>query len=85
MAVCQISTREFRERQASVLDMADRGENVIIRRGNKAYAITPITDDDLYFTPEIMAKIDCSIQQAREGSVHRFDNVVDLDRYLDSL
>jgi len=54
MAVLQISTREFRDRQAAMLDMADRGENVVIRRGNKAYVITPISDDDLYFTPEIL-------------------------------
>lgn len=85
MAVYQISTREFRERQASVLDMADRGENIIIRRGSKAYALTPITADDLYFTPEIMAKIDRSIEQARQGRVHRFGSAEELDRYLDSL
>lgn len=83
MAVLQISTREFRNRQASILDMADRGENVVIRRGNKAYAITPIADDDAYFTPEILAKIDRSLQQAKEGRVHHFNSVEALDKFID--
>jgi len=84
MAVLQISTREFRDRQAAMLDLADRGENVVIRRGNKAYVITPISDDDLYFTPEILAKIDRSLQEAEEGKVHRFDSTEALDKYIDS-
>lgn len=84
MAVLQVSTMEFRDRQASILDMADQGTNVVIRRGNKVYAITPISDDDLYFTPEILAKIDRSLQEAREGRVHRFDSIEALDKFIDS-
>ena len=85
MAVLQISTREFRDKQASVLDLADKGEHIIIRRGNRAYALTPISDDELYFTPEILAKIDKSLQQVKEGKVHSFDSVDELDKYIDTL
>lgn len=85
MAVFQISTREFRERQASVLDMADRGENIVIRRGNKAYALTPISDEDLYFTPEIKAKINRSLQEVSSGKVRRFDSAAELDKFLETL
>jgi len=67
-----------------MLDMADRGENVVIRRGNKAYVITPISDDDLYFTPEILAKIDHSLKEAEESKVYRFDSTEALDKYIDS-
>lgn len=84
MAVLQVSTREFRDRQATILDMADRGVNIVIRRGNKAYAITPISDADLYFTPEILAKIDRSLQEAKEGRVHNFDDIEALDKFIDS-
>lgn len=84
MTVLQVSTREFRDRQASLLDLADHGEHIIIRRGNKAYAITPIDDEELYFTPEILAKIDKSLQQAKEGKIHRFDSVSELDQYIDT-
>lgn len=85
MAVLQVSTREFRNKQASILDLADKGENIVIRRGNKVYAITPIDADDLYFTPEIKAKIDESLQQARDGKTHKFSSIEELDRYIDTL
>lgn len=84
MSVIQVSTREFREKQSAILDLADNGDNIIIRRGNKTYAITPISDDDLYFTPEILAKIDASIQQANAGKVRRFNDINELDKYLES-
>ncbi len=83
MAVIQVNTREFRDRQASLLELADRGENIVIRRGRKtAYTLTPVTDDDLYFTPEMMAKIDMSLKQVQEGEVKRFDCIEDLDTYI---
>lgn len=84
MSVLQVSTREFRDRQASILDMSDRGERVVIRRGHKFYVITPISDEDLYFTPEILSKIDQSIREAKEGKVRRFETVQALDQYLDT-
>lgn len=84
MAVIQVSTREFRDRQAALLDRADCGESIVLRRGNKSYVITPISDDDLYFTPEILAKIDRSLQEAKQGKVHRFDSIEALDKYIDS-
>lgn len=82
MTVLQVSTREFRDRQASLLDLADHGEHIIIRRGNKAYAITPINAEELYFTPEILAKIDRSLRQAKEGKVRRFGSVAELEEYI---
>lgn len=85
MSVLQISTREFRNRQAAILDMADKGENIVIRRGNKAYTITPINDEDLYFTPEVLARIDESVRQAKEGRTHTFSDIDELDKYIDSL
>ncbi len=65
-----VSSREFREKQAEYMDRADNGEQIIVQRGkNKAYSITPITGDDLYFTPEMLARIDLSIKQAKEGEI----------------
>ncbi len=85
MSVLQVSTREFRDRQASILDLVDKGENVIIRRGNKSYTLTPIRDEDLYFTPEVLARIDKSLQQVKDGKVHSFKSIEELDTYIDSL
>lgn len=86
MAVIQVNTREFRDRLSSLFDLADKGENIIVRRGKKcAYTLTPVTDDDLYFTPQMLSKIDESIQQAKEGKVRRFDSIEDLDAYISNL
>jgi hypothetical protein len=64
----EVTSRQFREKQKSFFEMADTGKQIVIRRGRKqAYALTPIDDDDLYFTPDMLAKIDRSLQQAREG------------------
>jgi hypothetical protein len=66
--ILEITSRQFREQQKSVFEIADKGKKVIItRRKKQSYVLTPIDDDDLYFTPEMLAKIDYSIQQAKDG------------------
>lgn len=86
MAIIQITSREFRDKQASVFELADKGEKIIIRRGKrKAYTLTPVNDDDLYFSPAMLEKIDKSLQEAKEGKIHQFNNVEELDKYLESL
>ena len=45
-----ITTREFRQKQKMYLDLVDKNVQVIVQRGKgKAYALTPINDDDVYF------------------------------------
>jgi len=66
-----ISSREFRESQKIYLDKVDNGEQIVIRRGkNKSYRLTAVTEKDTLMTEdEFYAKIDRSIQQAKEGKV----------------
>jgi prevent-host-death family protein len=46
-----ISSREFRDKQAKYMDRVDNGEQIIVQRGkNKAYAITPVKDKDIYMS-----------------------------------
>jgi len=81
-----ISSREFREKQAEYMDKADNGEQIIVQRGkNKAYALTPISEDDLYFTPEMLARIKESIQQIREGKGISINTKDELKSLLHSL
>ncbi len=38
-------------------DKADKGEQIVVLRGsNKAYTLTPVNDDDIYFTAEMVKK-----------------------------
>jgi antitoxin YefM len=81
-----ISSREFREKQAEYMDRADNGEQIIVQRGrDKAYAITPISGDDLYFTPQMLERIKVSVQQVDEGQGISINTPDELKKFLDSL
>lgn len=44
MAIIETTSRQFRERQKDFFDMADKGQKVVIKRGNKqAYVLTPVS------------------------------------------
>ena len=63
-----ISSREFRQHQRAYLDRVDAGEQVIVQRGkDKSYAVTAVTEDDVYFTPEMVARIKRGLAQAERG------------------
>ena len=47
MALIQVTSREFREKQASMFALADKGEQVVIRRrGKVSYMLTPVYEED---------------------------------------
>jgi PHD/YefM family antitoxin component YafN of YafNO toxin-antitoxin module len=64
-----ISSREFREHQKKYFELVDKKEKVIVQRGkDKAYLLTPVNDLDIYLSdPEIRARLDESIKQAKDG------------------
>ena len=86
MKILEVNSRAFRNNQKNYFDLADRGKKVFIRRGNKrAYVLTPLNDDDLYFTPKMLEKIDMSIQQVKLGQTTRVSNKEELNLFLESL
>ncbi|TKG95323.1 prevent-host-death protein [Puteibacter caeruleilacunae] len=67
-----ISSREFRQNQKMYFEKADKGEQIIVQRGkDKAYALTPIHEDDIYFNAEMIKKIRNSFKEVEEGKVQR--------------
>lgn len=81
-----ISSREFRENQASYLNKVDEGEQIIVQRGkNKAYKLTPVKDEDIYFTPQMIKRLKESIQQAIEGQLTTVNNAKELKDLLGGL
>ena len=86
MAIIQTTSRQFRDKQKDYFELADKGEKVIIRRGKKqAYLLTPIDDDDIYFTPAMLEKINKSIKQVKEGKVIKIETEEELTQFLDNL
>jgi len=67
-----ISSREFRQNQKNYFERADKGEQIIVQRGkDKAYALTPVNDEDIYFNAEMLKKLKESIEQVKQGKVKR--------------
>lgn len=63
-----VSSREFRQNQKRYFERADQGEQIIVHRGkNKAYALTPVKEEDLYFNAEMVDRIKQSIGQVKSG------------------
>ncbi|MFW6275896.1 MAG: hypothetical protein ACOC2M_04615 [bacterium] len=86
MAIIQTTSRQFRDKQKDYFDLADKGEKVIIRRGKKqAYLLTPIDNDDIYFTPAMLEKINKSIKQVKEGNVTKIETEEELTQFLGNL
>lgn len=78
-----ISSREFRENQKSYFERVDKGEQVIVQRGkDRAYALTPINDDDVYFNAEMIEKIKLSMEQAKNGEVKRITSAEEINDLL---
>lgn len=65
-----ISSREFRQNQKIYFEKADNGEQIIVQRGkDKSYALTPISEDDIYFNADMVEKIKESLDQVEQGKV----------------
>ncbi len=63
-----ISSREFRQNQKEYFDKVDNGEHIILQRGkDKAYALTPVSENDLYFNAEMVKRIKQSLQEIEHG------------------
>ncbi|RZK65123.1 MAG: prevent-host-death protein [Pedobacter sp.] len=81
-----VSSREFREKQAEYMDKLDNGEQIIIQRGkNKAYAISPITNEDIYFSQQMVQKIKNAILQEEEGKILKGGSGEELENFFKNL
>ncbi len=86
MAVIQITSREFREKQASMFALADNGEQVVIkRRGKISYMLTPVHEEDFVLSPELEKKLEESRKQYKEGNVTTCATKEELNKFLETL
>jgi len=87
MAVLEVTTRQFRDKQKTLFDLADTGKQIIIRRNGRkpSYTLMPVDEDDLYFTPEMEAKIERAMKQIENGECTVISTDEELERYFDNL
>lgn len=82
-----ITSREFRENQASYFDRVDQGEEIMVQRNkNKAYKIIPVTEDDTLMSKEaFFAKLDEARQEVKNQQTFRMAEGESLDNFLDRI
>jgi len=86
MAIYQISAGDFRNNQASAFDLADKGLQVIIRRGRRqSYMLLPITDDDICISPAMEQQIRKARREYKKGEYVECDTIDELHNYLEQL
>lgn len=63
-----ISSKEFRDNQASYFDRVDNGEEILVQRGkNRAYKITPVTENDTVIPKDYILAPDEDLARAITG------------------
>ena len=86
MGVVQVTSREFRDNQATFFELADKGEQIIIhRRRKQAYVLTPIDDDAFVLSDDAMKRIEQSREQYKNGETIVFSTKEELEKYLDEI
>lgn len=86
MAIIQTTSRQFRDKQKAFFDLADKGEKVLIKRGKKrTYLLTPVDNEDIYFTPAMLDKINRANKQVQEGLITKIETEKELNQFLENL
>ena len=80
-----LSVRDYRNNLAASFARADNGEQVLIRRKNKIYALVCIGEEDLIITPELQARIDEAEKAYQEGRCITCSTKEELYNFLNSL
>ena len=80
-----LSIRDFRSHMAASFDKSDAGEQVLIRRGNKLYALVAITSEEQTITPKLQTKIDQARQEYKDGKFISCSTHEQLHTFLDAL
>ncbi len=63
-----ISSREFRDNQASYLDRVDKGEEILVQRGkDRSYRIIPVSEGDTVIGKEYILSANEDLQRAITG------------------
>ena len=64
-------------------ERVDEVEQIIVQRGkDKAYALTPVKEDDLYFNAEMIERIKQSMNQVEEGKTKKITTSKEINDLL---
>lgn len=63
-----ISTRDFRANQTKFLDMANNGENIVLKsRGKGSFRLVPVREEDAILDKrDVMTELEGALQQVKD-------------------
>lgn len=63
-----ISTRDFRANQTKFLDMANNGENIVLKsRGKGSFRLVPVREEDVILDKrDVMTELEGALQQVKD-------------------
>lgn len=82
--MCTITTREFRQNMAGMLDRSAAGEQIIVNRRGQYFIVLPF-DVEPKVTPQMEAKIEKAREQYHKGEYTSLRSHEEIDKYLESL
>jgi len=69
----EITSQEFLEKQKIYFDLADKGAKIILKRDRwKSYVLTPLNEDDIELSPQMLLRIEKGLQEIEEGKTKRY-------------
>ena len=78
-----ISSREFRQNQKKYFEKVDKGEHIIVQRGkDKSYALTVVSEDDMYFSTEMLKRIKQSVLEVQKGETKKVSTSKEIKELL---
>ncbi|MCD7721411.1 MAG: hypothetical protein LUI09_04185 [Prevotellaceae bacterium] len=77
-----LTVTQFRCNMAKSFDRSDAGEKVVIRRGNKRYAIVPLAEEVQDVSPELHREIQIARQEHKEGKFIRCSTDEELHAFI---
>ncbi|WKK59119.1 hypothetical protein [Sphingobacterium sp. BN32] len=86
MGIVETSSKKFKKNQKEFFELADLGQQIIIKRGKKqAYLLTPVSEEELSFGREMSERLQLSEQQFKDGDFVRIKSQNELKAFLENL
>lgn len=82
-----ISTRTFRSNQSRFLDLANKGEDVVLKsRSHGSFMVVPLTHDDtIEISPALRNELEKARKEFERGEAITFHNASEAQKWMDSL
>lgn len=86
MGIVETSSKKFKKNQNEFFELADLGQQIIIKRGKKqAYLLTPVSEEELSFGQEMSERLRLSEQQFKDGDFVRIKSKNELKAFLERI